>query len=257
MTFVTLTTDFGYTDYYVALLKGAILTQAPQSTCLDVTHSIPPHDIVEGAFALKNVYAAFPKGTLHVLSVNTFYGEKNSFLVFKKDDFFFLGPDNGIFSLVFEALPQEMYRLPVPDHATFPLREIVANVVRHLEEELPLDKLGEAAEEIVQRLTLQPVISPSQIRGSVIHIDHYGNVLVNIRRTLFEEVGHGRKFSLFFKRHDPIQQLRQTYCDVPVGEPLCLFNAAGYLEIAINAGQAATLFGLNIDDTVQIDFHNM
>jgi len=257
MSIITLTTDFGYTDYYVALLKGTILTQAPQSTCVDVTHSIPPHDIVQGAFALKNVYADFPKGTLHILSVNTFYAKKNSFLVLKKDDFFFLGPDNGIFSLVFEELPKEIYRLPVPEGTTFPLQKIVAETVSQIVKGKSLKELGEVASEIDKRLNLQPVISPSQIRGSVIHIDHYGNAVVNVRRTLFDEIGHGRQFSLFFKRHDPLQQLHQTYCDVPLGEPLCLFNAAGYLEIAINAGRAATLFGLSIDDTVQIDFHNM
>jgi S-adenosyl-L-methionine hydrolase (adenosine-forming) len=100
---------------------------------------------------------------------------------------------------------------------------------------------------------LQPVISQNQIRGSVIHIDNYDNVILNITRDLFQKISKNRPFQLYFKRHDPITQLSNYYNDVPIGETLCLFNS-DYLEIAINMGKAAELLGLKIEDTVQINF---
>ena len=106
-----------------------------------------------------------------------------------------------------------------------------------------------------KRITLQPVTSKSQIRGSIIHIDNYENAIVNISRELFEQLSKKRTFSLYFKRYNPITQLSEQYYDVAIGDILCLFNSAGYLEIAVHMGKAATLLGLKIDDTVQIDFH--
>jgi len=107
---------------------------------------------------------------------------------------------------------------------------------------------------LVERIGLRPVTTRSRIRGTVLHIDHFGNVQVNIREETFRRVGQGRPFALFFKRHDPITALSRHYTDVPVGEPLCLFNSAGFLEIAVNMGRAATLFGLKEDDFVEIIF---
>jgi hypothetical protein len=114
--------------------------------------------------------------------------------------------------------------------------------------------LGNPARDILQRITFQPVIAPSQIRGAVIYVDNYDNVVSNITRDLFEKVGRGRPFQLFFKRHDPILRLSKHYNDVPIGETLCLFNS-DYLEVSINMGKAAELFGLKIEDTIQINFH--
>ena len=116
-----------------------------------------------------------------------------------------------------------------------------------------LELLGNPAKDILQRITFQPVIAPSQIRGAVIYIDNYDNVVSNVTRDLFEKVGRGRPFQLYFKRHDPILSLSKHYNDVPIGETLCLFNS-DYLEVAINMGKAAELFGLKIEDTIQIDF---
>ncbi|MFM8373329.1 MAG: SAM hydroxide adenosyltransferase, partial [Bacteroidota bacterium] len=121
-------------------------------------------------------------------------------------------------------------------------------------QDLPFDELGSYPPPIIERISLQPVILSDRIRGTVIHIDHFDNVVVNIRRELFDEIVQGRPFSLYFKRNDPITALSGNYCDVAVGEQLCLFNTAGFLEIAINMGRAATLLGLKSDDTVEVVF---
>jgi len=251
---VTLTTDLGWKDYYLGSIKGSILSIDPTVNVVDISHDIKTYDIVEAAFVLKNVYPNFPKETIHLINVNSFQNRKPYFLVVKANDQYFIGPDNGLFTLVFDELPTELYKVAVDVDSTFPLNAIIGKIISHLIKEAPLTEIGEPLDEIEQRIALQPVISKSQIRGTVIHIDNYENVILNINKSLFERVQQGRKFALYFKRFDPICVISEHYADVSVGETLCLFNSAGYLEIAINMGKAASMHSLNLDDTVQIDF---
>lgn len=255
MQIVTLTTDFGLQDYYVPALKGAMLTRHRSLNLVDVSHNIKNHDIVQAAFILKNAWHTFPVGTIHVVSVNNFSGEQNRFLAFKHDDHYFVGPDNGIFTLIFPngLPPQYIAEIPFGGLNFKPVSTVIAEAVGFLASGQPLESLGLEALDTVQRIMLQPVISQNQIRGSVIHIDNYDNVILNITRDLFRKISHNRPFQLYFKRHDPITQLSNYYNDVPIGETLCLFNS-DYLEIAINMGKAAELLGLKIEDTVQINF---
>lgn len=253
MQIVTLTTDFGLDDYYVASLKGALLRQEPQLQIVDISHNVKPFDIVQGAFVLKNSYPSFPPGTIHVVTVNNSQ-EGRSFICLEHSDQFFIGPDNGIFSLLFTNMPQAWRLDPTMDIGPFSMQKTVAAAVSHLANANPLYEVGLPAGEVVQRIALQPVLSTSQLRGSVIYVDHYENVAINITEELFEKVRNGRKFALFFKRNDPITRLSRHYTDVPVGETLCLFNAAGFLEIAVSMGKASSLLGLKLDDMVQVDF---
>lgn len=253
MHIVTLTTDFGTHDYYVPVLKGAMLTQHQAINFVDVSHNITNHDIVQAAFVLKNAWSSFPDRTIHVVSVNNFGGEQKRFLAILHQNHYFIVPDNGIFSLIFEAPPQYAYPILFEGLNFSDVCNCLVKAVRHLVQELPLTDLGAPVEDMVQRITFQPVISPSQIRGAVIYIDHFDNVTVNITRELFERVGRGRQFQLYFRRHDPITKLSTHYNDVPIGETLCLFNS-DYLELSINMGKAAEMLGLKIEDTVQIDF---
>jgi S-adenosylmethionine hydrolase len=254
MPIVTLTSDFGLDDYYVAVIKGALLCQNQNLNILDITHNIKNYDIVQGAFVLKNAYSSFPKKTIHILSVNNFYNKKYCFLAVRYDDYYFIGPDNGIFSLLFDEKPEDIYELDYDGKSDFPLKDIFSNAVGHIANGLPFNEIGLKVDDIVERISFQPVINKSQIRGTVIHIDHYENVVVNITKELFEQVREERKFSIYFKRSEPIQKISKNYSDVAVGERLCFFNSAGCLEIAINMGKASGMLGLNIEDSVQIDF---
>ena len=254
MQIVTLTTDFGSQDYYVPVLKGAILSRHRAVNIVDISHQIKHHDIVQAAFVLKNTWSAFPEGTIHVVSVNNLGGERGRFLAFKYEKHIFIGPDNGIFTLIFPKLsPLNIVEIPFAGLNFESIREALANTVGQLAANSALELLGNPAKDILQRITFQPVIAPSQIRGAVIYIDNYDNVVSNVTRDLFEKVGRGRPFQLYFKRHDPILNLSKHYNDVSIGETLCLFNS-DYLEVAINMGKAAELFGLKIEDTIQIDF---
>lgn len=256
MPIVTLTTDFGLDDYYVAVIKGAILSLQPQVTIVDISHNVNNFDIVQGAFILKNAYTGFPKGSIHLISINNAPVEGKTFLALRYEGHYFIGPDNGIFALMFGEVQDDIYELEYGEHPTFPLRAIFSRAVSHIAGQMPFNEIGIPVEKIEERISIQPVITTSQIRGSVIYIDNYENVILNIDRELFERNQNQRNFNLYYKRNNPITELSAHYSDVPIGDTLCFFNSADYLEIAINMGKAASMLGLKVGDAVQIDFYN-
>lgn len=254
MPIITLTTDFGLKDYYVGLLKGALLSKDPALQIVDISHNVPIYDIVQGAFILKNCFAEFPTGTIHILSIGG-GSKKACFLAIRHNGHYFIGPDNGIFSLLFEhQITKDVYEINYIENNAFPIKDTFAEAVAHLISEKPFNEIGIPIESIEERITFQPVISTSEIRGAVIYIDNYENVITNITRALFDKIGNGRKFALYFKAHNPIVRLSNRYSDVAVGEILCFFNSAGCLEIAINQGKAASLHSLKLEGTIQVNF---
>ncbi|MCB0638187.1 MAG: SAM-dependent chlorinase/fluorinase [Lewinella sp.] len=254
---VTLTSDFGWRDPHLALIKGKILTHAPNARLVDISHDIDPYDIVQAAFVFRHAWQAFPVGSIHVVSVHDFFAPDGRFLVLAQDGHYFIGPDNGLFSLVFSQRPAGCFAIaPLEVDSTFPLADLYGQAVGHLAQDFPPGGLGESVDSWTERITFQPVTGPNHIRGTVVYVDRFDNVVLNISRELFESVGKGRSFELFFKRHEPIVRLANHYYDEPVGEVLCRFNAADLLEIAINLGPAASLLGLHVEDTVQVDFRN-
>jgi S-adenosyl-L-methionine hydrolase (adenosine-forming) len=253
---VTFTTDFGTRDHYAAVLKAAILQRQPAVQLVDVTHEIESFDILRAAFLIKNAWFVFPKGTVHILAVNNFYDPDFRFLAVRHEAHFFLAPDNGVLSLIFENLKVENMRvLDFQTESPFALRDVFADAVAHISLGLDFENIGSPVENFAQRIHFQPVTTPNFIRGAVMHIDQFENVVLNVSRETFEKVGNGRNFSLYFRRNDPIKVRSKNYCDVPIGEPLCLFNSSGMLEVAINMGRAASLLNLKLEDLVQIDFH--
>jgi hypothetical protein len=254
MAIVTLTTDFGLQDYYAALVKGALLCAKADLQIVDVSHNINNYDIVQAAFILRNTWKSFPEGTIHLIGVNDLASVEQRFLGLEHTGHYFLAPDNGLFALLFDQLETPVYSLPVPEASVFPIKDVFAQTVWHLTKGQGFAEFAAPITDMVQRITFQPVISPNRIRGAVIYIDQYQNVISNISRELFERVGKGREFELYFKRHDPVQKLCRNYYDVPVGETLCLINSADYLELSINMGKASSMLGLKLEDTIQIDF---
>lgn len=255
MQIITLTTDFGTGGYYAGALKGALLRHCPGARLVDISHEIKPFDIIQAAFVVQNSYPEFPDGTLHLIGVNCIYDPLFRFLALRKDGHFFIAPDNGILTLLFGDIPDaDVRELPLSERSHFPIKQVYADAAKHLHTGQSFEALGVPAGPLLQRISLQAVITPTRIRGTIIQVDNFENAIVNIRRDVFEKAAGGRSFSLFFKRNDPITRLCQNYCDVPVGEALCLFNSAGYLEIAVNMGRAATLLGLKVEEVVEIVF---
>jgi S-adenosyl-L-methionine hydrolase (adenosine-forming) len=255
MQIVTIISDFGSKDYYSGALKGAVLSKSPLINLVDVTHDIDPYNIVQAAFVLKNVYFEYPIGTIHLVAVNCTYDKVYEFVCLRHDGHFFIAPDNGVLSLVFKNTnPENLVKIQNEDKGHFLVKSIFADTVAKIVQDITFEDLGKTGDTLVERITLQPVITPTRIRGTVIYVDNFENVILNITKETFEKGRNGRLFSLFFKRNDPIIFLGENYFDVPVGENLCLFNAAGYLEIAINMGKAASLLGLKAEDIVEIVF---
>jgi S-adenosyl-L-methionine hydrolase (adenosine-forming) len=255
MQIVTIISDFGNKDYYAGALKGAILCKSPTINLVDVTHEIEPYNIVQAAFVLKNIYAEFPIGTIHLVAVNCTYDKVYEFVCLRHEDHYFIAPDNGVLSLVFKnTKPENLVKINNEDKGHFLVKNIFSNTVAQIMQGVSFEEMGKIGDTLVERITLQPVFTPTRIRGTVIYIDNFENVILNITKEIFEKGRNGRAFSLFFKRNDPITFIGENYFDVQVGETLCLFNAAGYLEIAINMGKAASLLGLKVEDVVEIIF---
>jgi S-adenosylmethionine hydrolase len=260
MSILTLTTDLGVRDYYVAALKGALLSAAPNSTLVDVTHDINNFDILQAAYTLRNCWVCFPKGTVHivVVALHAVGGDlPYRFLLAEREGHYFIAPDNGFFSLMFDDVNLKTYEVEGVFEGGSLVRNGLAQVVSSIHAGRAPEDIGKPTSQPLQRLSIQPVIGKSQIRGTVIYVDNFENVVINVDKAIFERVGQGRPFELYFKRHNPITVLSAYYSDVAVGEPLCLFNGAGFMEIAIYMGKAASLLGLSVDDSIQIDFRDV
>jgi S-adenosylmethionine hydrolase len=257
MAIITLTTDLGHKDFYQAALKGSILSQYAPANIVDISHEIPAFNIPQAAFILKNAFYYFPKGTIHLIGIDSVFNEKTRYLAIKYREHYFVGSDNGIFSLLFEEDPSEIVELNIMqdlNYLHFPLSDIFPKAVSHLAMGGKLSEIGNPVSGIEEKITIQPVIEPDIIRGSVIYIDSFQNIITNITKELFMNVQKNREFTLFFKRNESISQLSWHYNEVPEGEKLCLFGISNHLEIAINKGNASGLLGLQLGDIVRIEF---
>ncbi len=255
MHIVSLTTDFGLQDYYVAELKAHILQRSTDIQLVDVSHSIDSHDIVQAAHFLDNVFRSFPTGTIHLVAVYNYYDKESSFILLEREGHFFVGPDNGVFSLIFDDLrSEEVVRLDHEEIVDKSIAKIMSWTVGKLIAGHSIQEIGSEVEMINQKMGIKPVVTSSQIRATIIHIDHYENVIINLKRDQFEKLRKGRDFQLYYKQTDPVTRISEDYADVPITDVMCLFNSAGYMEIGINMGKASSMLNLNKNETIQINF---
>jgi len=258
MAIITLTTDLGDKDFYQSALKGSIMSLLPEVNLIDITHNISPFNILQAAFVLKNAFPYFPKKTVHLIGIDSVYNKNTRYLAIKYKDHYFVGSDNGIFSLLFEEVPDEIVELNIMQDLQFlhfPLTDILAKAACHLARGGKTKDIGVPVNSLEEKASLQPVIERDIIRGSVIYVDSFENVITNITRDLFTKVQRNRDFTLYFRRNESISQLSWHYNEVPEGEKLCLFGISNYLEIAINKGNASGLLGLQVNDIIRIEFH--
>ena len=253
MAVITLITDFGTSGYYVSLLKGHILSACANATLIDVTHDITSHDIMEAAFFLRSTYSRFPKGTIHIVAVNTYFNASSKLIVLEHEGYFFIGPNNGLFSLALDHLSfDEIYEISDQDILDF--YQVVGNAIQGISVNSPLQLIGTQVNEFTRKLSLQPVVHSDQIRATIIYVDHYGNVIVNLTRSTFDRIRKEREFALYYKSNEPITRLSHRYNGVPLGDVCAFFNSIDMLEIAVHMGNAHELLSLNKNETIQIDF---
>lgn len=258
MAIVTLTTDLGTKDFYTASIKGRIFSLCPSCTIVDVTHEIPAYDIQVAAFALKNTFPDFPKGSIHIIGVNPVENESQKHILIIHKGHYFIGADNGVFSLLFDDVPEQVFKLNIKDQnpqKTFPAKDVFARAAAFIANGENIEEIIQGPHVIQEKNSLAPVVESDSIRGLCIYIDTMGNITTNIPLELFNYVGKGRDFKISYRREDyTITSISQSYDNVPEGEKLALFNNFNYLEIAINKGNANKLFGMNQYDTIRIDF---
>lgn len=260
---ITLTTDFGLQDEYVGVLKGVIAGLAPQARLIDLCHTIRPQNIRQGAFILQAAAPYFPKDTIHLAVVDPGVGTNRQLLAIRAMGQIFLGPDNGILSpflhnpLFEEAIcihcPQ-IYLTPLS--ATFHGRDILAPVAAALANGAGLSSLG--SPELKENLT--KLVSPTlqidrihgNIAGSVIYIDHFGNLTTNIHQRNIAELTDAPASLQIFHKKQHLTGLASTYGTTTAGQILALIGSRGYLELAVAGGNAAQILGTEVDDPVRV-----
>lgn len=253
MPIITLTTDYGLRDPYAGQLKGALLTACPTATLVDVTHDITPYDLVEAAYFLQHIHGHYPAGTLHVCTVDNTFEQEPCLLCFEHDRQVYILPDNGLPDLLWPKADLNIVRLP-PDEATGSTKAALGAAVRRLALGYDPARLGPRATDYVRSLRPAPVTNPTFIRGAITHIDRYDNAVLNVHRSLVERMAQGRRIHTRFSSSDPIVDIVDHYHEAPEGELLARYNSRGFVELAINMGRAAQLFGLQRDQLVQLEF---
>lgn len=240
----------------MALLKASVLSRVGSVSFVDISHNIAAHDIMEASFYLRSAYNHFPVKSIHICAVNIHYSKDNSLVVLQKDGHFFIGPNNGLFSLVFDDVRDaDILAVKSLHKEGLDARDAITSCV-----EIALGKNEEVLSipltfELERKINLQPVITSNQIRATIIHIDHFGNVIVNLNASTFNDVRKDRSYAIYYKSSDPVTRISKIYSDVPVGDVCVFFNSIQMLEIAINMGNAHQLLGLNKNETIQINFY--
>lgn len=275
MAIITLTTDFGEKDHFVGAIKGAIYSELDDVKIVDISHSVSPFNVLEAAYILQNAYSSFPKGSIHLIGIDSELNPENKHIALKLDDHYFICANNGIMSMICnEIAPDKIVEINIHDKTStnFPVLDIFVKVACHIARGGTLGVVGKVITDIKPIKNLNPFVNEdqSQIIGSVIYIDNYGNVVTNIRRKFFEQAQKGRSFEISARSYK-FKEIYNKYSDIvnfeipeeqrqDEGRGLVVFNSSNYLEIAIyksdlaTVGSASSLMGLKMRDTVTVNF---
>ncbi len=255
MALITFLSDFGLTDQYVATVKAELLSLDPQSTIVDISHQVRRFDVAHGAYLLSQSFKEFPLGTVHLVAIDS-HGKANvGFIALELEEHFFVGPNNGILSMIAPTAPSAVIELDVDGDKinTFPAKQILSPVVVELANGAKLQKLGKPCSNFVQLIGRKVKATKKLIAGNVIRVDHYGNLITNIQKDTFVKLRLGRPFTIAFGR-ERTSKLHQNYNYSEEGDCFVVFNDQDLLEIGINTGNAGELLGLDVDSPVTIFF---
>ena len=277
MPIITLTTDFGEKDHFAGAVKGAIYTELPEIKIVDISHSVSPFNIPEAAYIIQNAYSSFPKGTIHIIGIDSEMNIENKHIAMKLDDHYFICANNGIMSMICaEIAPEKIVEINIHDRieTSFPALDVFVKVACHIARGGTLEVIGKVIDSIKPIKNLLPYVNDeeNQIVGSVIYIDNYGNVISNIKKAFFEKIQKGRAFEISARNYT-FKKIYSKYSDVvnfdlPLekrndeGKSLVVFNSSNYLEIAVyksnsqTSGSASTLMGLDLMDAISVNFIN-
>ena len=275
MSIITLTTDYGNKDYSVSELKAKIFNEITDVRIVDISHNISPFNLTEAAYIIKSAYRHFPKGSIHIIGIESDLTPENAHIAMKFDDNYFIGADNGVFSMIigdFKADSMVEINIHKNYNNTITANDVFVKIATHISRDGKLEVIGKKIDSIKEIKDIKPVVSSdnNQIIGSVIYIDNYGNVVTNITEKIFEKIAKSRPFTIY-ARNVKFDKIFNNYSDaidysVPKdkreedGKKIALFNNLGYLELSIyksnpsTVGSASTLFGLGYRDQISIHF---
>lgn len=274
MSIITLTTDYGLKDHYVGALKGKILSEFSEAKIIDISHDIDPFNTFEASYILQSAYHHFPKGTVHFIGVDAARNKENNHVAMLLNGHYFVGADNGIMSLLSQKIiPEQLITVTIHDRLPVAVTDVdvLIKVATHLAKGGLLNVVGRTLEKLKEIKSIQPTVSSDNktLTGQVIYIDHFGNVVLNISKKLFLDIGRGRPYEIKVKR-DKLKTILPNYSDIAMtdkyplkyyeGKLLAIFNEAEYLEIALYrsntsiSGSASSLLDFKKNDTITIQF---
>lgn len=274
MSIITLTTDFGCKDHFVGALKGKIYSEFSDAKIVDISHEIDLFNVSETSYVIGASYSSFPKGTVHIIGVDSELHQETQHIAMEWQDQYFICADNGILSLLTQKImPQKIVAINIHDRLAInaTAMDVFVTVACHIAKGGSLNVIGREITQLREVTELQAVVNQdgNSIKGYAIYIDHCGNVVTNISRQLFTEIGKGRKYEIGFKNYK-LKTILPNYSSIvnfdqnPMkfyeGKELAIFNEAGFLEIAIyrsnpsSLGSASSLLGMNYRDLVTISF---
>ena len=275
MSIITLITDFGNKDHFVAKIKGDIYRSFDKAKIVDISNNVSPFNIMEAAYILENTYKSFPENSVHIIDVDSEKTVEKKHIVIYLDNHFFISADNGILSILCQNInPEKIFEITIHDELNKidSSSKIFSQVACHLAKGGKPELIGKEITEIKSVKNLKPFINEdlSQIVSSVIYIDNFGNVVTNLKRDIFEEIRKGRSFEISVRNYK-FKKIYNKYTDivnynVPLnqrndeGKGMVVFNSSDFLQISIyrsnpqNVGTASSLMGLKIYDSVTISF---
>jgi S-adenosylmethionine hydrolase len=276
MSIITLTTDYGLKDHFVGALKGKIISENPEVSIIDISHEIDPFNILEASYIIGAAFSSFPKGTVHIIGVDSERNKENQHIAIQWNDQYFISADNGVLSMLTQkVVPQKMVAITIHDrlHIDATDLDVFVKVACHLSKGGLLNVIGKEITQLKAVTGLQATVANdlNSIKGNVIYIDHFGNVVTNISKKQFLDVAKGRPYEIEMKTKN-IKTILANYSSIASnekydiknyeGEKLAIFNEVGLLEIAIfrsnpsKIGSANSLLGLSYRDVVLIQFKN-
>lgn len=255
MAIVTLLTDSGESDHYVAAIKAKILSINPGIRLIDISHTIMPCDIAHAAFILRSVFREFPKGTTHLAGIHATGQRDDAAIALQMEDHFFIGADNGLFGLISDKQHQNLVELNAVNtiQTTFPEKDIFAPAAAKLASGMAINDLGKPIPSFKKMIDRQVKATKKQIAGHVIKVDNFGNLITNIPKEAFNVLSNGKSYTVQFGG-EKFRRIHTQYNQADEGECFLLFNSLGLLEIGIYKGNASELLGLSYDSMVNILF---
>lgn len=247
MPILTLTSDTGNQDYLAGAIKARLLRINPGFQFVDISHNITPFNYPQAAYVCRSAINNFPDFSFHLILVNLFDKKPEQLLLAFHNNQYLLCADNGLLTMILEEKPEMVIGIPLDKKEiknTLYITDVFGKTINQIVNGESILDIGNADITYKEKNPLRPAIGEDWIDGQIIFIDNFENVVVNISHQDFEKQRRGRHFKISFKRDEVIEKISESYADVPEGEKLALFNSAGFLEIAINKGNAAGLLGL-------------